>query len=142
MANQSNNIDFQFEHELKKRLQADAKSFDSVLSSKAREDLFTEIEQLSLQTAAPTTSAKQRNPFWLGLSLAASVGLAVLTLTLPNQHTPIEQPPLTPINLNQLVAELKPVKAITPLAQEQVLSNEYQAILSDIEKLGARLGVN
>ncbi len=141
MANNEKLVDFSFEKELKQRMQQDAQAFDAPLSARVRDNLLQQLDGIERQHK-PVPSKRRPHSLWLGLSLAASVGLAVLTLTLPNQHSPIEPAADKPIKLENLVAEHRPATTIKPLPQEQALSQEYQAILSDIEKLGARLGVN
>ncbi len=141
MANNEKLVDFSFEKELKQRMHRDAQAFDAPLSARARDNLLQQLDGIERQHKPVPSKHRSHSP-WLGLSLAASVGLAVLTLTLPNQHSPIESAADSPTSLNNLIAAHRPATTIKPLPQEQALSQEYQAILSDIEKLGARLGVN
>lgn len=134
-------VDFHVEQELKQRLQQDAQTFDAPLANETRDRLFSQLDALAhLKSKAPR---RQRSRYsWLAMSVAASVGLVVLTLTLPNPQSLNNLPTVSSAKLNNIVAEQQPLSVLQQLPKEQALSQEYKAILSDIEMLGERIGVN
>jgi hypothetical protein len=143
---QPNNVtDFEQDKVLRQRLRQDAEAFDQKVDAQIKAALFDQIDQLSESSKfkGDLTTISQSNQFqWKWASFAAVLAVVALSLSMTEQQQ--DSPPTLAANQNYdpIIVAYQPIQSSPPMIQSQVLTNEYAAILSDIEKLATRIRVD
>jgi hypothetical protein len=142
----ANNVsDFGLEKELRQKLIQDAQAFDNRLDPEAKNALFEQIDQLS-QTARFTENHKTESAphvfNWKFGSFAAVLAVVAFSWTMTEQQQDDQTTLATHHNYDPVVVAYQPIRPSRPILESQILTNEYAAILSDIEKLATRIRVD
>jgi hypothetical protein len=144
---QSNNVtDFEIENEFRQKLIQDAKVFDKTIDPQIQNDLFRQIDLMSQsdkQEGSHLGESATTRIHWKWASIAAVLAVVAFSWTMTGQQQHQNQPTMANNqHYDPVIAAYQPMQPAQPMIQSQVLTNEYMAILSDIEKLATRIRVD